>query len=44
MPAENYDDGVDEVQVVTKLANLTNDEITWKKMAKDTKSSSNHFR
>jgi len=35
---------VDEVQVVTKLANLTNDEITWKKMAKDTKSSSNHFR
>ena len=44
MPAENYDDGVDEAQAVTQLANLTNDETTWKKLAKNSKSTSNQFR
>jgi len=42
--AENYDDGVDEAQAVTQLANLTNDETTWKKLAKNAKSTSNQFR
>ena len=41
LPAESYDDGVDESQAVTKLANLTNYETTLKKY---TKSSSNQFR